>query len=130
MDENDGLSQNSRNGNDNEDDDMESSIKEIEGDESSESTEAENEENSQRNGTGPTLDMVGEESEDELDDDQMMAIDDQLAQILKDRERGKKDKGPLSHLIGLVFVDSRHRRGAKRSHALQESRYGSFGHLR
>jgi DNA polymerase phi len=118
MDENDGLSQNSRNSNDDEDD------------ESSESTEAENEENSHRNGTGPTFDMANEESEDELDDDQMMAIDDHLAQILKDRERGKKDKGPLSHLTRLVFVNSRHRRGTKRSHALQKSRYGSFGHLR
>jgi DNA polymerase phi len=130
MGENDGLSQNSRSGNDDQNDDTGSSTKEIEDDESSENTEAEDEENSQRNGTSPTFDMADEESEDELDDDQMMAIDDQLAQILKDRERGKKDKGPLSHLTRLVFVNSRHRRGTKRSHALQKSRYGSFGHLR
>lgn len=39
-----------------------------------------------------------EESERDLDDDQMIAMDDELALMFKDRVKGKKDKGALSRL--------------------------------
>ncbi|KAI9446728.1 DNA polymerase phi-domain-containing protein [Lactarius indigo] len=38
------------------------------------------------------VDSSDERSETDLDDDQMMAVDDQLAQLFKDRIRGKKSK--------------------------------------
>jgi DNA polymerase phi len=139
MDENDEYSENGSNGDNgnDDDDDRGSSTADIGDGESSKSIEAENEEPEKRNteilrrnDSSPTVDMADEESEGELDDDQMMAIDDQLAQILKGRERGKKDKGSQSHLTELAFVDSRHRGGTKRSDTLQKPRYGSFRHLR
>ena len=46
-----------------------------------------------RNCTDSSVEPSDEGSEPELDDDQMMAIDDQLAQLFKDRIRGKKNKG-------------------------------------
>ena len=46
-----------------------------------------------RNCTDSSVESSDEGSEPELDDDQMMAIDDQLAQLFKDRIRGKKSKG-------------------------------------
>ncbi|KAF8274212.1 DNA polymerase phi-domain-containing protein [Lactarius quietus] len=45
-----------------------------------------------RNCTDFSVDSSDEGSQPELDDDQMMAIDDQLAQLFKDRIRGKKSK--------------------------------------
>lgn len=109
MDEDDGYSENGRNGDD-DDDDREPSAADVKDDESSSSIEEENEELGnrnteilQRNGSDLAVDMADEESEGELDDDQMMAIDDQLAQILKDREGGKKDKGSLSRLNRVYF---------------------------
>lgn len=46
-----------------------------------------------RNRTNSSVDLYDEESEPELDDDQMMVVDDQLAQLFKDRIGGKKSKG-------------------------------------
>jgi DNA polymerase phi len=45
-----------------------------------------------RNSIDSSVDSSDEGSDLELDDDQMMAVDDQLAQIFKDRIRGKKSK--------------------------------------
>lgn len=55
-------------------------------------------ENSQTKGIGAMAETADEESERDLDDDQMIAMDDELALMFKDRVKGKKDKGALSRL--------------------------------
>ena len=71
-----------------------------------------------------------EESERELDDDQMMAIDDELALLFKDRVKRRKDKGVLSCLAQAASVDGYPRRSTERSDTFQKPDNGSFGHLR
>lgn len=46
-----------------------------------------------------------EESERELDDDRMMAMDDELALMFKDRVKRRKDKGVHSCLTQATSVD-------------------------
>ncbi|KAI0288393.1 DNA polymerase phi-domain-containing protein [Multifurca ochricompacta] len=72
----------------------------VKDDENSKSDEASNEELRKKttgftwaNSTDAKGDMSGEESEAGPDDDQMLAMDDQLALIFKDRAREKKGKG-------------------------------------
>jgi len=48
---------------------------------------------SQTKGVDTTAETADEESERDLDDEQMMAMDDQLALIFKDRATRKKGKG-------------------------------------
>ncbi len=74
--------------------------------------------------------MADEESERELDDDQMMAMDDELALMFKDRVKGKKDKGVLSRLVQTAKVDGHPRRNTEGSRTFQKPDYGSFEHLR
>ena len=71
-----------------------------------------------------------EASEKDLDDDQMMMIDDQLALMFKDRAREKKSKGGLSRLVLVAHVDVHPRGGTKRSDTFQKPHLGSFGHFR
>lgn len=71
-----------------------------------------------------------EESERDLDDDQMIAMDDELALMFKDRVKGKKDKGGLSHLAYASGVDEHLRWSTEGGHTFQKSDYGSFGHFR
>lgn len=71
-----------------------------------------------------------EESGREFDDDQMMAMDDELAFMFKDRVKRRKDKGVLSCLAQVASVDGYLRRSTERSDAFQKPDYGSFGHLR
>jgi DNA polymerase phi len=70
-----------------------------------------------------------EESERELDDDQMMAMDDELALMFKDRVKGRKDKGVLSCLAQAASFDEYPRWSTERSDAFQKPDYGSFGYL-
>lgn len=74
--------------------------------------------------------MVDEGSERDLDDDQMMAMDDQLALIFKDRAREKNVKGVLSRLVQAASVDGYPRGRTERGHAFQKPHHGSFGHFR
>jgi hypothetical protein len=74
--------------------------------------------------------MADEESRADLEDDQMMAMDDQLTMIFKDRARGRKSKGAQSCIVQVMSVDEYRRGSTEKSHALQEPRYGSFGHFR
>jgi hypothetical protein len=74
--------------------------------------------------------MADEESERDLDDDQMIAMDDELALMFKDRVKGKKDKGALSRLEQAAGVDGYPRWSTEGSHTFQKSDYGSFGHFR
>jgi DNA polymerase phi len=46
--------------------------------------------------TDLSFDSSGEGSEREPDDDEMMAVDDQLAQLFRNRIKGKKNKGSYS----------------------------------
>ena len=91
------------------------------------STEAENEglekttEGVWNNTIDSSVDSSDEGSDPELDDDQMMAVDDQLAQIFKGRIRGKKSKGSQTYPILVACVDNYHRGGTERGHTLQES---------
>lgn len=71
-----------------------------------------------------------EESGRDLDDDQMIAMDDELALMFKDRVKGKKDKGALSRLEQATGVDGYSRWSTEGSHTFQKSDYGSFGHFR
>jgi hypothetical protein len=71
-----------------------------------------------------------EESERELDDNQMMAIDDELALMFRDRVKRRKDKGVFSCFPQAASVDGYPRRSTERSDAFQKPNYGSFGHLR
>jgi hypothetical protein len=71
-----------------------------------------------------------EESERELDDDQMLAVDDELALMFKDRVNRRKDKGVLSCLVQAASVNGYPRRSTERSDTFQKPDYGSFGHLR
>lgn len=71
-----------------------------------------------------------EESERELDDDQMMAVDDELALMFKDRVNKRKDKGVLSCLAQAASVNGYPRRSTERSDTFQKPDYGSFGHIR
>jgi len=77
-----------------------------------------------------TAEATDEESEGDLDDDQMMMMDDQLALMFKDRAREKKSKGVLSRLVRVAHVDVHPRGGTERSHTLQKPHHGSFGHFR
>jgi DNA polymerase phi len=121
VDVDDGYSENGRKKDDGDgDDDRESSTTDVEDSECSKGTETENEElekrnteSPRRNDSVPTVDVADEGSEGEPDDDQMMAVDDQLVQMLKHRERGKKDKGSLSHLTNLLLL-TRVTEGAQR----------------
>ncbi|KAI0263807.1 DNA polymerase phi-domain-containing protein [Gloeopeniophorella convolvens] len=85
-----------------EDDDADSSSSgDIDDSESEEGNEEENEELRKKitealraNGIEAATGLSDDESEEDLDDDQMMAMDEQLAQIFKDRARGKgKEEG-------------------------------------
>ena len=87
-------------------------------------------ETSQINGIVATDETADEESEGEFDDDQMMAMDDELALMFKDRVKSKKDKGALTCLAQVACVDGYPRRSTERSDAFQKPHYGSFGHLR
>lgn len=71
-----------------------------------------------------------EESEGEFDDDQMMAMDDDLALMFKDRVKRRKDKGVLSCLAQAASVNGYPRRSTERSDAFQKPDHGPFGHLR
>lgn len=71
-----------------------------------------------------------EESERELDDDQMMAMDEELALMFNDRVKRRKDKGVFSRLAQAASVDGYPRRSTKRSGPFQKPDYGSFGHFR
>jgi DNA polymerase phi len=71
-----------------------------------------------------------EESERELDDDQMMAMDEELALMFNDRVKRRKDKGVFSCLAQAASVDGYPRRSTERSDPFQKPDYGSFGHLR
>jgi hypothetical protein len=79
---------------------------------------------------GVMAETTDEESERDLDDDQMIAMDDELALMFKDRVKGKKAKGGLSHLAYAVGVDEHLRWSTEGSHTFQKSDYGSFGHFR
>jgi hypothetical protein len=83
-----------------------------------------------RNRTNSSVDLYDEEYEPELDDDQMMAIDDQLAQLFKDRIRGKKSKGYSIYPAVVVCVDEYLRGSTEKGHTLQESYSRSFKHFR
>jgi hypothetical protein len=78
---------------------------------------------------GGMAETAEEESERDLDDDQMIAMDDELALMFKDRVKGKKDKGALSHLAQAASVDGHPRRSTEGSYTLQKPDYGSFGHF-
>jgi len=84
----------------------------------------------QSKGIVPMDETADEESEGEFDDDQMMAMDDELALMFKDRVKRRKDKGVLSCLAQVASVDGYPRRSTERSDAFQKPDYGSFGHLR
>ena len=73
---------------------------------------------------------VDEESGMELDDDRMMAMDDELALMFKDRVKKRKDKGVPSRLAQVASVDGYPRRSTERRNTFQKPDYGSFGHLR
>ncbi|KAI0060788.1 hypothetical protein BV25DRAFT_1827328 [Artomyces pyxidatus] len=82
----------------NDDDDDDSSSEDEEGDksESEDGDEEEDEELRRKitealraNGIESATGLSDDESEEEMDDDQMMAIDDQLAQIFRERTKGK-----------------------------------------
>jgi DNA polymerase phi len=73
---------------------------------------------SQTKGIGGMAESAEEESERDLDDDQMIAMDDELALMFKDRVKGKKDKGGLSHLAQAASVDKDPRRGTEGSPSL------------
>jgi hypothetical protein len=106
---------------------------EVEGGESDESQDEEftsTTEIPQTNGIVAMDETADEESERELDDDQMMAMDDELALMFKDRVKSRKDKGVLSCLAQAASVDGCPRRSTERSDAFQKPDYGSFGHLR
>ena len=71
-----------------------------------------------------------EESERELDDDQMMAVDDELALMFKDRVKRRKDKGVLTCLTQAASLDGYPRRSTEGSDTFQKPDHGPFGHLR
>jgi DNA polymerase phi len=71
-----------------------------------------------------------EESERDLDDDQMIAMDDELALMFKDRVKGKKDKGALSRLVQAACIDRHPRWSTEGSRSFQKPDYGSIGHFR
>ncbi len=84
----------------------------------------------QKKGVGTMAETADEESVRELDDDQMMAMDDELTLMFKDRVKGRKGKGVFSRFEQPASVDGQHRRSAEGSHTFQKPDYGSFGHLR
>jgi len=107
----------------------------VEGGESDESQDEDEELTSiteipQTNGSVAMGETADEASERELDDDQMMAIDDELALMFKDRVKRRKDKGVLSCLVRAASVDGYPRRSTERSDTFQKPDYGSIGHLR
>lgn len=83
----------------------------------------------QKKGIVATVETADEESERELDDDQMMAMDDELALLFKDRVNRRKDKGVLSCLAQATSFDECPRRSTERSDTFQKPDYGSFGRL-
>lgn len=83
-----------------------------------------------RNSTDSLVDSSDEGSDPELDDDQMMAVDDQLAQIFKDRIRGKKSKGSQTLPTFVAYADDYLSGSTERGHTLQESYPRSFKCLR
>jgi hypothetical protein len=83
----------------------------------------------QKRGIVAMDEIADEVSERELDDDQMMAMDDELALMFKDRVNRRKDKGVLSRLAQATSFDECPRRSTKRSDTFQKPDYGSFGHL-
>lgn len=85
---------------------------------------------SQKKGIVAMDETADEESESGLDDDRMMAMDDELALMFKDRVKRRKDKGVLSCLAQADSFDGYLRRSTERSNTFQKPDYGSFGHLR
>ena len=83
----------------------------------------------QKKGIVAMDDTAEEESERELDDDQMMAMDDELALMFKDRVNRRKDKGVLSRLGQAASSDECPRRSTERSDTFQKPDYGPSGHL-
>jgi hypothetical protein len=83
----------------------------------------------QKRGIVAMDETADEESERELDDDQMMAMDDELALMFKDRVNRKKDKGVLSCLAQAASSDECPRWSTERSDTFQKPDHGSFGHL-
>jgi hypothetical protein len=75
-------------------------------------------ETSQTKDIGGMAETAEEESERDLDDDQMIAMDDELALMFKDRVKGNKDKGALSYLAQAASVDVHHRRSTEGSSSL------------
>ena len=74
--------------------------------------------------------MADEGTEGDLDDDQMMAMDDQLAMMFKDQASEKKSKGAPSRILQGIGFDEHHRGSTKRSHTFQEPHDGSSGYFR
>jgi hypothetical protein len=103
----------------------------------SESDEAIDEENSdniighlQAQYVNVIAERADEETEGELDDDQMMAMDDQLAMMFKDRASEKKSKGAPSRVLQVNSFDEHRRGSTERSHTFQEPHHGSSGYFR
>jgi DNA polymerase phi len=68
---------------------------------------------------------ANEWTEGDLDDDQMMAMDDQLAMMFKDRASEKKSKGAPSRIVQATGFDEHRRGSTERSHTFQEPHHGS-----
>lgn len=111
-------------------DDDESSIGDSESDEAIDEENNDNIiENLQAQYVNVIAEMADEGTEGDLDDDQMMAMDDQLAMMFKDRESEKKSKGAPSRILQVNGFDEHRRGSTERSHTFQEPHHGSSGYF-
>lgn len=99
----------------------------LEGNEADEAVEKTTE-NPLRRCTDFSFDSSGEGSGPEPDDDEMMAVDDQLAQLFKNRLRGKKSKGSYTPRTFIVRINECLRGGTERGRTLQEPYPRSIKH--